>query len=160
MWKAGGGQLGESPQERHGVCKQSPAGWCPVAQGLLWQPRLAAGARIPFLKEHPFPLQTCPGHSVHFLLAGHSQELCWETTAARVLVEGKRELGHTPLSLPLEEGVTEWLGIANSKCDGSFFCFPEICRVWEGTSKYIRRQLLEKRVSLTSCLWASSSLCT
>ena len=74
-----------------------------------------------------------------------------EATAARVLVEGKGELGRIPLSPLLGEGVSEWLGVANSESDGSFFCFPEICKVWWATSKYIREELLEKRVSLTSC---------
>lgn len=158
--KLGAGQLEEGPQEGPGVCKESLAGWCPPAQGLLWQPRPAAGARTPVPQSASLPSPDQP--RAQCALPAHCTQprAVLEATAARVLVEGKGELGRIPLSPPLGEGVSERLGVANSKSDGSFFCFPEICKVWEATSNYIRRELLEKRVSLTSCLWPRLPLCT
>ena len=52
------------------------------------------------------------------------------------------------------------MSVADSERGVPFLCFPEICRVWAAASKYIRRQLLQKRVSLASCSWPALAPCT
>lgn len=41
--------------------------------------------------------------------------------------------------------------VADSERGWSFLCFSEICKVWASASKYIRKELSQKRVSLASC---------
>ena len=155
--KLGAGQLEEGPQEVS--ARRALPGGARRLRDCFGSPGLLPVPGPPFPKAHPFPLQTSPGRSVRFPLAGHNQELYWKLQQHESSLRARESLVAPRSLLYWGEGVSERLGVANSKSDGSFFCFPEICKVWEATSNYIRRELLEKRVSLTSCLWPRLPLC-
>lgn len=79
----------------------------------IWESTVAQASRhwqclkveIPFAKLQPaFSHQPCVGHRVGFEPRG-SQEHSWAAPSVRVLIQGKRELGSTPLS---PAGVGAW----------------------------------------------------
>lgn len=96
-----------------------------------------------------FPVPLLGTGWVRILEAGGGQEGSWSASS---VPEGEGGFECPPLS-PLWAGVAGWLAVGDSEHGVAFLCFPEICRVWSGASRYIRQQLLQKRVSLVSCLW-------